>query len=160
LLVPVLIVGLIGCQSSSSVTVTEYRPRTVPAEHQAPASEVFELVRWQPIVPVTARAGPSTAPVKQMPVEVEQVYAPRGSPLGFRRNQGQLIAVAGQTTKTLEEAHYEWKTVAGLPSDQSEARRRRSERFFGTIGAVIGIAVITAVVVYFVTHDSSCDCDN
>ena len=109
-LVVLLISGLLagGCQSNSTVTIVEYRPKQQAIEHKAPDSEVFQLLRWTPVVRMATTAPISTAtsrPARQMPVEIEQIYVPRGKTLGFRRQNGQLIAVADSDTTVLAEAH-------------------------------------------------------
>jgi hypothetical protein len=48
-------------------------------------------------------------------------YAPRGAPVGFRRDDGQLIALAGATTQPLTDAHYTWQTLAGVTQHMDQA---------------------------------------
>jgi hypothetical protein len=148
-----LISGLIGCQSQRAETVTEYRPATpIVVERKAPDSEVFQLVRWQPIAPLTAPTSQPSKPLKQMPVEVEQVYALRGSPIGFRRHDGQLLAVAGATSKPLSDAHYAWRTVPG--STDRDENARRNWNAFGFAVEVVIVATVVVVMVGLVLHEN------
>lgn len=152
-LVICLIAGLIGCQAERSITVSEYQPSLPAIEHKAPDSRVFELVRWMPVAPlITAPA--ATQPRKriakrprQMTYEVEQVYVDRGSPVGFRRRDEKLIAVAGATTLMLDEAHYAWKTMPSHPSQQSA----KLEQFVETAEGVF-LVVLVVGVVFLILH--------
>ena len=133
-LIVFLICGLIGCQiDSRALTIADYRPKSLPIEKKAPDSEVFVLWRWYPVAPLVTGAAtqPTAGAGRQHPVEVEQVYASRGSPVGFRHRDNQLIAIAGTTTKPLEEAHYTWKT---LP--YSSQRSQNSARYADDVGPV------------------------
>jgi hypothetical protein len=152
-LVMLLIGGTVagGCQSNSATTIAEYRPKQALTEHKSPASEVLVLVRWTPIVPAaaTTQARKATArPARQMPVELEQVYVPRGRTVGFRREDGQLIAFADADSKPLPEAHYEWKTLAGYPGAESQDMHRRFNQIVGTVAVVTVVAGIVAVVLW------------
>jgi hypothetical protein len=85
------------------------------------------------------------------------VYVDRGRPLGFRRHGGKLIAIAGQTVKPLEEAHYEWKTMPEHPSDQSN----EVGRVFETIGGVILVVVSVGLVLYLAyLNRDDCGCQS
>ena len=108
-----LVIG--GCQSAlPSTTVAEYRPAVGPVEKPAPFSDVYVLWKWVPDQSAAKKHG-SSGPkvVRQVPVQIGMSYAPRGTPVGFRRDDGQLIALAGATTQPLAEAHYTWQTLAG-----------------------------------------------
>jgi hypothetical protein len=153
-----------GCQSNSTATIAEYRPHQRLAEQRAPDSEVFQLIRWTPVSPPVATTHPGKTakhPARQMPVEVEQVYVPRGQTIGFRRDDGKLIAIADADTQPLPEAHYEWKTLPGHPGSQSQGDHPRWDQIVETVGVVAVIAGVVAVVVW-ILHDgrhSTCDCD-
>jgi hypothetical protein len=140
-----------GCQGDPRpTTVSEYRPQSAPFVRRAPDSEVFVLLRGRPEVPVAvAASGPSleanARPLKQFPVEVEQVYAVRGSPVGFRKQDGQLLGVAGETSVPLIDAHYVWQTQPGT-SDRVQKAGRRRDQALATLGAIIVVGVIVAAV--------------
>ena len=145
-LVAVLSCGLLAgeCQyDSPPVTIVEYRQKSVATEKIAPDSQVFVLWRWTPVAPVAIQ--PTTRPARQFPVEVEQVYASRGSPVGFRRSNGELLAVAGATTKTLDEAYYTWRTLLGC-SDKIRNRQRRADNFVTAIEVAVAVVVVVVLV--------------
>jgi hypothetical protein len=149
-LVPVLIAALIasGCQSAHPVTITEYRPAHPPAVQRAPASEVFELVRWQPVA--TAATQPAS-PVPQIPVEVERRYLDRGQTLGFEKKDGQLLAISGDTAMPLVEAHYEWKTVAS-----HQPNKKLDQCINGAGEAAVVVFVVAAVggLIFLAFHEA------
>ena len=159
LLVMAIIAGLIGCQSSPT-TIVEYRPRSLASVQKAPDSQVFELVRWTPIVPLSFPATQPTThphpPAKQMPVEVEQVYASAGSPVGFSKANGGLTAIAGQTTKPLDEAHYQWRTLPGQPTARQIARQQRMDRLWQTVGGIV-IAIAVVGLIFLIVHNNRHD---
>jgi hypothetical protein len=124
------------------VTVIDHPVRTVPAEKKAPDSRVFALWRWYPIAPVSAAASTDPAPnipARQHPVEVIEVFASRGSSIGFRRRDGQLIAVAGATTRSLEEGHYTWRTVPGTSLRETRSDLASEKSFFDIVGTIASI---------------------
>jgi hypothetical protein len=72
------------------------------------------LWKWMPDKSGVKKRGSSDPQVvRQVPVQIGMSFAPRGALLGFRRDDGQLIALAGATTQPLAEAHYTWQTLAG-----------------------------------------------
>jgi hypothetical protein len=154
-MVMMLIAGIIagGCQSGSPVTITEYRPKSLAIEKPAPSSDVVVLWQWMPVVPATGgdTTTPSSRPViaPQHPVEVIQIFAERGSPVGFRRRNGHLIAIAGPTTRPLAEAHYEWKTMRA-PPDQAKVD------FAAAANAVLITVAVVAIVglIFWGLHDN------
>jgi PBP1b-binding outer membrane lipoprotein LpoB len=74
-LAALLIAGLIsgGCHTPATTTVAEYRPSIAALkETVAPQGDVYQLVRWTPIVPLKPATQPiaSAKPAPQMPVEI------------------------------------------------------------------------------------------
>jgi hypothetical protein len=124
-LVVVLIAGVIagGCQSNSLPgIVAEHYVSAAPVETKAADAGVFVLWRWIPAAPAAGDdASPTAKPAGDRPVEIREVYADQGSPVGFRRSDGLLSAVAGPTTLPLEEAHYAW-TAQTIVEQQQEAK--------------------------------------
>ncbi len=159
MLVGATIFGLVGCHTGPT-TVVEYRPRSAASSKKASDSQVLELVRWTPIAPLsppaTQPAGAKHAPAKQMPVEVEQVYADRGSPVGFAKADGRLTAIAGQTTKPLEEAHYEWRTMPGQPTAREVSAQQRLDRAWQAIG-IVAVAAVVGGLIFLIVHDNRHD---
>jgi hypothetical protein len=147
-----------GCQSDPKpVAVAEYRPMSAPTTRKAPNSQVFILWRWQPIAPLgvdasTQPTGVKPRPPKQFQVEVEQVYLPRGAPLGFRKSDGQLLAVSGPTTLDLSDAHYVWMT-GPVSNDQRVNRSQRVNQAVVTVGTIIVIGVVIFALGYFIHAD-------
>lgn len=113
-LIGVLLLLASGCRSvPHTTTVVEYRPRDGPVERPAPYSDVYLLWQWVPQDPSAHPTEVEHAVSRQVPFEVGHTYATRGSPLGFRLINGQLVAVAGATTQPLVEAHYTWQSLPG-----------------------------------------------
>ncbi len=155
----VLIAAVIasGCATEHATTWTEYRPSQPVVEKPAPASEVYRLVRWQPIAPLVpatthaTQSGVRHKPAPQLPVELEQVYVPRGRSLGFRRQGGQLLAVADHAVQPLQEAHYEWRTVPGTTAEEDWHSNAKLQQAVGTAALIfIGLAVVG--VAFLILH--------
>jgi hypothetical protein len=123
------------------------------SEKKAPASDVFVLVHWTPVAALPSRAtqpvkADPAHPARQIPIEVQQVYVPRGHPMGFRRSDGHLIAFADFTAQSLPEAHYEWKTLR-KPDNSSE----QIKQTVGTTLCVVAFVAIVGVVLWCVHVD-------
>lgn len=170
-LVVVLIAAtlLAGCQPGLE-TVTEYRPRVATLNERLTSQEgVVELVRWTPVTPSqpTTRPGEASAkPVEQIPLTVERVYMLTGQTVGFRRSDGQLLAVAGISAHPLNEGHYEWRTAS-----RPGYAQRMGKRIGAAFGHVAEGAAVTGIVVAVVTvvgglvylslrYGDHCNCDN
>jgi len=120
----VVLIGCViagGCQSTSLPgVVVEQRPCAAPNEIKAGDSGVFVLWRWVPVVPVAAEDASTPAkPAADRAVEICEVYAAQGSPVGFRRRAGGLLAIGGTTAVPLDEAHYSWtsQSLANLQTN-------------------------------------------
>ncbi len=134
--------------------VDEYRPARRPVERPAPASAEYVLWQWQPVPVVTSPPppaeaellGPATRPagdgVRWVPVlQRVHVYVHHGQPVGFRRRpDGQLVAVAGPTTRPLTAGHYCWHMLA------SDRRGRPSSDAGGRVAAVAGVGLVVVAV--------------
>lgn len=149
-LISALVAG--GCQSGRPMTVAEYRPAQPPVERKAPASEVFQLVRWQPVAPAssTAATRAASASIRQVPVELQRRYLDRGQPLGFARNGPQLLAIAGDTATPLDDAHYEWKTAPAEPVTHMDFNLHA----LGDVTLVVGAVAIIGGLIFWYFHDN------
>ena len=153
-----LITALIlsGCQSGRPTTVADYRPGNPAIESKAHDSQVFVLWRWTPVEPAsTAATQPAQAHravARQFPVEVVQVFADRGSPVGFRRRGGKLIAVAGATTRPLDEAHYTWRTMGGEFGSNADAHFSLDKA--GDVAIVLVAIAVVGGLIFFAFHEN------
>jgi hypothetical protein len=157
-LVIFLTAGLIGCQTPPS-TITDYRPQGRPVMKKAPDAQVYVLWRSCPVVPVEGgdAVGPNYTVGRQHQVEVVQVYMPRGAPVGFRRQNGQLLAVGGGTIKPLEDASYAWKTLPGT-SQKSQNSARAADNFaMGFFAAVVVVILLPISWCFPDPDDDNCE---
>jgi hypothetical protein len=130
----IVIAGLLagGCQSGSLPgTVVEYRPSSPEMKTTTAAdSGVFVLWRWVPVAPVAS--GDATAPANPQgdrPVEVKEVYAERGAPIGFRLSAGRLLAVGGTDSVPLEDSRYTWTARTALEKEEDARNDARNFMF-------------------------------
>ncbi len=84
------------------------------------------------------------------------MYADRGSPVGFAKADGRLTAIAGQTTKPLEEAHYEWRTMPGQPTAREVSAQQRLDRAWQAIG-IVAVAAVVGGLIFLIVHDNRHD---
>jgi hypothetical protein len=116
LLISIALTG--GCAGAPRMTtVAEYPPHTAPAEAPSPSAGFFLLRQSFPAT-VTKTPGEShKITAESRPVTILTIYATDGEALGFRRANGQLLAVAGSSTRPLVDAHYTWESLPGRKGD-------------------------------------------
>ncbi len=138
--------------------VDEYRPAGRPIERPAYATAVYALWEWEPLpppptVPPAELLRPASRPAsppagrrwRERAVEVGRATVLVGEPVGFRRRpDGQLIAVAGPTTRPLPAGHYCWHLLPGNPTFAAG----RGSRTGGPVdGRVLGVGLIVVFAV-------------
>jgi hypothetical protein len=162
MLATVIIAG--GCQPTARgpqvggrAVVDDYRPAGQPVERRAPESTVVTLWRWDPTSrpassqPTAVRAG--RQPPRERPVEVDQVFVRHGEPVGFRRRpDGQLIAVAGPTTRALPAGHYSWGVRPGGDPAVGVHVNRHLEEIIA-VGVVVLAVAGTVAAILAIDHN-------
>ena len=149
------VVGL-GCEPSirnphdhGGGMVDEYRPAWGPVERPAPGTAVYVLWDWRTSPTSRPATRPAARPSRRRAVEVEQVLVHRGQLVGFRRDGGQLLAVAGTDVRPLPAGHYCWHLRPGNPMlrESHDAAVNDAVRTgFGIGLVVVAVAGVIAAV--------------
>lgn len=175
--VAALVVGTFatGCEMRNphdhgGAMVDEVRPEWQPKLDRAPYSAEYVLYGWQPIAPTTrpgTAAAATTRPGRvaqasrgRLPwehaAEVERAFVPRGHPIGFRRQNGQLLAVADRDVRPLPAGHYCWHLLPGNPVADGQSATPGAAFWDGarTAGVVLVVGALVVAVGWLVYHEA------
>ena len=124
LIFSILCLAASGCQSTPAYMdppISECKGASITKDYKAPDTVVLSLWRWDVnssfMVPPETPQQKNPQPV-ELPTEVQRVTVDGGAHVGFRRENGKLIAVAGETEIELSDGHYSWQLMSMDPRAQ------------------------------------------